>query len=154
MSTTTDNECVVAGDFLECPADAEFSYGDVSRSLEATLMCPLNSAVQSDFIGASQRGVCQCDSQLVNTDAPDNDPIQCDCFACPVTSRFGFGYTCNKNIVGPCHTFNCDGQCNGEFSFNLDPKTFAPTEAPTDAAQGRSIALTALAVLFVMRMIR
>ena len=158
MSTTTGSECVIAGDKLECPADAKFSYAGANRTLLATIACPLDARTQSEFIDASQKGLCTCGSSLVNTDNPNaaEPPIQCNCYACPIGSRFGFAYECNRPITGPCDSFNCNGDCNGEFNFFLDnTRTFAPTGAPTSGAGSLNhLGGVAMMVWLVVRMIR
>jgi hypothetical protein len=138
MSTESGSECNIEGDFNSCPAGADFTYAGEAQTLEAFLKCPLDSVDQSGFISASQRGLCECDAALVDGDGNVMEDMECDCFACPDGSRFGFAYSCTTPIAGPCKTFDCFGNCNnpGFNPLNLDRETFGPTEAPVAPAGG------------------
>jgi hypothetical protein len=132
--TSADTQCVISGDFNSCPADSDFSYDGQDQTLAADLQCPLDSVAQSGFISASQRGLCQCDAELLDSAGVKLRDMECDCYICPDGSRFGFAYTCTTEIAGPCKSFDCFGTCNGVFNpLNLDRETFAPTEPPTPA---------------------
>jgi hypothetical protein len=136
MSTESGSECTISGDFNTCPAGSDFEYAGVKQTLEAFLQCPLDSVAQSGFISASQRGLCECDATLLDGAGAVLQDMECDCFACPDGSRFGFAYSCTTPIAGPCLTFDCFGNCNdpGFNPLNLDRATFGPTEAPLETA--------------------
>merc|ERR1712113_1064023 len=55
--------------------------------------------------------------------------MECDCFACPFGMKMGFAYTCNKEITGPCKSFDCFGLCNGKYDPGnlVGRETFAPS---------------------------
>lgn len=132
--TETGNKCTIAGDFNKCPASSNFEYQGTFQRLEAALKCPLDSVGQSEFISASQKGLCDCDSALVDGEGRVLKEMDCDCYICPQGARFGFAYTCTTEIAGPCKSFDCFGTCNGVFNpGNLDRETFGPTEAPIPA---------------------
>jgi hypothetical protein len=135
MSTEAGSECTISGDYNVCPAGADFEYDGVSQTLDASIQCPLDSVAQSGFISASQRGLCECDTALLDASGNVIQEMECDCFACPSGSRFGFAYSCTSPIAGPCLTFDCFGNCNtpGFNPLNLDRATFGPTEAPLEA---------------------
>merc|ERR1712032_810959 len=59
--------------------------------------------------------------------------MQCDCFACPFGMKMGFAYTCNKEITGPCKSFDCFGLCNGKYDPGnlVGRETFAPSVLST-----------------------
>jgi len=160
--TTSGSECNIKGEWLSCPANSKFTFNGQEKLLDAFLECPLDSVDQSQFVEASQQGKCQCDSALRNEgETPDQaSDIDCECFACPVGSRFGFAYQCDRPILFNCKTFNCFGECNGKYNAGLDPVTDAPTAVPVDvladsSASGMNqMSAAALAVLLVIKMLR
>jgi hypothetical protein len=159
MSTTTDSECVISGQWNSCPAGSTFSFNGQNRTLNADLRCPFDAVQQSSFIDASQKGLCECDATLINADDPNavEEDMQCECYACPPGGQWGFAYECNKAIYGPCTSFNCAGLCNGELNLGLNQETFPPTAAPTpaSAAHGMSTSMPiVILVLAIARMIR
>lgn len=157
--TTTGSGCLINGDWLSCPAGSDFKFNGNEMRLNAYLQCPLNSVSQSQFVEASQQGLCQCDSalQAPGKTADEAEPIDCECFACPVGSEFGFSYECNRPILFNCLTFNCFGECNGAFNAGLNKETDAPTAAPTPGSSAMShspmSSTSALVVLVVMKML-
>jgi hypothetical protein len=129
--TSTGTECQIAGDYNTCPATSDFEYQGEFQRLAADLKCPLDSVGQSEFIAASQKGLCECDTELQDQQGVKLKDMDCDCFICPDGSRFGFAYSCTTEISGPCKSFDCFGTCNGVFNpLNLDRETIAPTDAP------------------------
>lgn len=136
MSTESGSQCTIQGDYNSCPAGADFQYAGEDQTLQAFLKCPLDSVAQSGFILASQKGLCECDAALLDGNGTVMEDMECDCFACPDGSRFGFAYSCTTPIAGPCKTFDCFGNCNnpGFNPLNLDRETFGPTEAPVAPA--------------------
>lgn len=166
--TTTDNNCYIAGDFNVCPATADFDFNGAIKRLNANLKCPLNAVQQSDFRDASQKGLCECEAEVMDVTADTSTtgaavPLSCECFICPDQANlFGVAYTCSTPINGPCYTFNCEGTCNGDLSF-IDSTTRAPTAAPGPATNGNGsgafdsspgFATMALLVLTFARMLR
>jgi hypothetical protein len=154
--TETGNQCRIAGDFNKCPASSDFEYAGSFQRLQADLNCPLDSVSQSEYIEASQKGLCECDSALVDKNQTLIKDMECDCYVCPPGSRFGFAYECTSEIAGPCKSFNCFGECNGDMNpLNLDRETFGPTEAPlasgsavkglVDPSMGMAVLILALA---------
>eukprot|EP00751_Fragilariopsis_kerguelensis_P009112 CAMPEP_0170804240 /NCGR_PEP_ID=MMETSP0733-20121128/30576_1 /TAXON_ID=186038 /ORGANISM="Fragilariopsis kerguelensis, Strain L26-C5" /LENGTH=268 /DNA_ID=CAMNT_0011158231 /DNA_START=213 /DNA_END=1016 /DNA_ORIENTATION=+ len=91
---------------------------------------------------ASQKGLCQCDMALYDTDCDrityddEEEDLRCDCFKCPTGSALGTSYSCNKVIAADCKSFDCSGTCNGEYLPPLLEKisTTLPTTLPTQAA--------------------
>mmetsp|Transcript_100643 Transcript_100643/g.290745 ORF Transcript_100643/g.290745 Transcript_100643/m.290745 type:complete len:93 (-) Transcript_100643:395-673(-) len=65
-STTTDNQCTTKGDYISCPATADLSAAGQQKRMFANLNCPLSATQQSDFRDASQKGLCSCDSQVLD----------------------------------------------------------------------------------------
>ena len=156
--TETGNQCRISGDYNKCPASSDFEYAGSFQRLQADLNCPLNSVAQSDLVEASQKGLCECDSALVDREGRLLKDMDCDCYVCPLGSRFGFAYECTSEIAGPCLSFNCFGECNGDMNpLNLDRETFGPTEAPAPPASangfGNPSMGMAVMVLALARMI-
>lgn len=163
LQTTVDNQCNIAGDFINCPAGMQFSYNNEPGFLDARLQCPLDSVQQFDFITASQKGLCECEA-TINDEEREDEPINCECYVCPPGSKWGFAYQCDREIYGPCTSHGCDGLCNGDL--NLGLPTNAPTLAPgntapvnsdpsSSAASGSSVQMSmALLLLAIARMIR
>ncbi|KAG7367425.1 hypothetical protein IV203_030096 [Nitzschia inconspicua] len=151
--TSSENECRIAGDYNTCPASSDFQYQGEFQRLVASLKCPLDSVGQSEFIIASQKGLCECDSELYDQQGVKLKDMDCDCFACPPGSRFGFAYTCTSEIAGPCTSFDCLGECNGDFNpLNLDRETLGPTDAPitqVSAGNGLSNPFVGLATMLL-----
>jgi hypothetical protein len=156
--TTAGSECQINGAWNICPAGTNFVFEGQNRTLEADLRCPLDSVQQSSFIEAAQKGLCECEASLINTDDPDMvaEDLECECYPCPSGSRIGFSYSCNKPIYSVCESFTCDFVCNGDL-FGDDQATFSPTAAPTaeSAAHGMSTSMPiVILVLAIARMIR
>ena len=106
MSTSAGSQCTIAGDVNKCPAGAGFTFEGEDQYLFAEMICPFDSVDQSGFIVASQQGKCSCDTALY-TAPPEQggellEELQCTCFVCPDGSRFGFAYSCETPIAGPC----------------------------------------------------
>ena len=106
MSTSAGSQCTIAGDVNKCPAGAGFTFEGEDQYLFAEMICPFDSVDQSGFIVASQQGKCSCDTALY-TAPPEQggellEELQCTCFVCPAGSRFGFAYSCETPIAGPC----------------------------------------------------
>jgi hypothetical protein len=57
---SVDNSCVVAGASIRCPVDASFTLAGDKKLLDASLSCPLDSVSQSNFMVATQKGLCTC----------------------------------------------------------------------------------------------
>jgi hypothetical protein len=151
--TSAENACTIAGDYNKCPASSDFDFQGEFNRLEAFLNCPLDSVGQSEFIAAAQKGLCQCDAELQDSEGTKLKDMDCDCFVCPPGSRFGFAYTCTSEISGPCKSFDCFGTCNGVFNpLNLDRETLGPTEAPIQpesAANGFTDPSMAMAIMLL-----
>jgi subtilisin-like proprotein convertase family protein len=120
-----------------CPAQSQVMQLEKTLTIDATIVCP-NDVLISENIGydkASQRGLCSCDAGLFdsNCDVIEED-LECECFVCPTGSKIGVAYSCNKDVMDGCKTFNCDATCNGAFEFPLLdalPATNEPTRKPT-----------------------
>jgi hypothetical protein len=143
--TTTDNQCTTTGDYISCPAAANFTFAGQIYQLSASLSCPLDATAQSDFRQASQEGLCGCDAALADVNSTSGvTPLDCTCFICPdQPDLFGVAFECTTPISGPCTKFNCRGVCNGDLNF-MDAETNAPTAAPADSAtNGGSAAMNA-----------
>lgn len=128
------NECRISGDHNKCPAGSSMNYAGERQTLDADLLCPLDSVGQSDWVEASQKGLCECEAMLLDeTCGIIEEEMDCECFACPFGMVVGFAYSCTTEIVGPCKSFDCFGKCNG----NYDPgnligrETFPPTVLPS-----------------------
>lgn len=132
---SANNQCSISGFFNKCPAGSSLTYASEKNSVDAKLMCPLDSVAQSDWVEASQKGFCQCDAALLDEGCNVLEAdMDCECFACPAGTKLGFAYTCTTPIVGPCKSFDCYGKCNGKYDpGNLvgDKQTFAPTDFPS-----------------------
>ena len=139
MSINAGSDCIIAGDWNRCPADAGFEFQGEEKQLYANLSCPFDSVRQSGFIASSQEGLCECEAKLASIGVTEEEAedINCNCFACPPGFTFGFAYECDKRLVGPCTIFNCNGLCNGDLDFG-GGDTFAPTAAPTSGATYRA----------------
>mmetsp|Transcript_22635 Transcript_22635/g.63131 ORF Transcript_22635/g.63131 Transcript_22635/m.63131 type:complete len:164 (-) Transcript_22635:86-577(-) len=160
MAGTSENLCMINGDYNICPGDISVSYSGEVTYLNADVSCPFDAVLQSNFIQASQNGVCNCTTAILTEGEQrrgrDGKPINCNCYACPLdpTPKVGYAFECDQPIVGPCKTFSCDGTCNGEFNIFDNGDTRAPTMAPTSAsATSSSLHVTVLAVLCVLHMI-
>lgn len=161
---STENRCRISGDYNKCPAGSTMEFAGDQSSIDAYIQCPLDSVAQSEWIEASQKGLCSCSSSLYdeNCDLVEKD-MECECFACPFGLPFGFAYTCKTEIVGPCSSFDCFGRCNGKYDpFNFgDKETYPPTifVNPADSAANRNdfasnqLMGTALLTLAVFRTI-
>lgn len=115
-----------------CPAGSQITTSDSVLTIDAKLVCP-NDVLIAENIGydiASQRGLCSCDAGLFDTDCNViEEDIECQCFICPAGSKSGIAYSCNKDIVEGCSSFDCDATCNGEFK--LPPIAAPPTNEPS-----------------------
>ncbi len=163
---STENRCKISGDYNKCPAGSTMEYAGDQSSLDAFIQCPLDSVAQSEWIEASQKGLCSCSSSRYdeNCDLVQKD-MDCECFACPFGLTLGFAYSCNTEIVGPCKSFDCFGRCNGKYDpGNLvgDKETFPPTrfdEKDVEASANRNdlasnqLMGTALLTLALFRMV-
>ena len=130
------NECKIAGENNKCPAGSEITYGEEPRrTIDAYIGCPLDSVTQSDWVDASQQGLCTCEATLLD-DYCDvvsgSDDLTCECVACPFGMRMGFAYDCNQPITGVCTSFDCHGNCNLKYDPGnlLGRETFPPTTFP------------------------
>lgn len=132
---SSSNTCRISGFFNKCPAGSSLSYAIENNSVDATLVCPLDSVAQSDWIEASQKGLCECEASLLDANCDIlQEEMDCECFACPPGTKLGFAYSCKSAIVGPCTSFDCYGNCNEKYDpGNLvnDRETFAPTIYPS-----------------------
>ena len=140
---------------MECPADSTISWAGQQSFLDAALGCPLDAVTQSDYVSASQNGLCNCTVALYGPNVPrpnstgvgvtvasgkGGQPLDCQCYACPTGSRIGFAFGCKEPIAGPCYNFTCDGSCNGDLHF-IDHVTAAPTAAPAKSAAVPNLAV-------------
>mmetsp|Transcript_14817 Transcript_14817/g.41288 ORF Transcript_14817/g.41288 Transcript_14817/m.41288 type:complete len:189 (+) Transcript_14817:186-752(+) len=130
------NQCRISGFSNKCPAGSSLTYASEKNSIDAKIMCPLDSVAQSDWREASQKGLCGCDAALLDSACSVLvEKMNCECFACPAGTTLGFAYSCDQPIVGPCTSFDCYGRCNEKYDpGNLagDRITFAPTTFPSD----------------------
>jgi hypothetical protein len=134
---------------MRCPADASVSYNGENTLLDASISCPLDSVTQSDFNKGSQLGLCTCDVDVYMEDSGVSRPEQtfgqtpdgsgggveavCTCYVCPTSMNNGFAFYCDSEIVGPCKSMNCMGECNGDSALNFfTDNTEAPTAAPAE----------------------
>lgn len=159
------NECRIKGGSNKCPAGSTMTYAGERQTIDASILCPLDSVDQSEWIDASQRGLCSCESQLKDENCGIiEEEMDCECFACPFGMKLGFAYTCTTAIVGPCKSFDCFGNCNKKYDpGNLvgDKETFPPSEFGTTFSTEPSagtmnnhvMGTTALMVTVVFRMI-
>lgn len=142
MSTTVDNQCTITGGLLTCPADTILTFGTGNKVLDAEITCPLNSVDQSQFRDMSQKGLCDCNAQILGFDGELESALDCECYVCPEGTRLGFGYVCKEPIFNDCYSYNCDFECNGEDINTQDIQNqIADTPAPapvddTSAAAG------------------
>jgi len=161
---STENRCRIAGDKNKCPAGSTMEYGGEVQSLDAYIKCPLDSVAQSEWIEASQKGLCGCESMLYDSGCNlIEKEMDCECFACPFGMQLGFAYSCTTEIVGPCKSFDCFGRCNQKYDpGNLvgDKETFPPTILDTSVTSAtrndlmnNHIMGTAVMALAVFRMI-
>eukprot|EP00536_Pseudo-nitzschia_multiseries_P008296 jgi/Psemu1/66452/estExt_Genemark1.C_2090043 len=134
---SSQNSCRIAGFSNKCPAGSSLTYASEKNSVDARIVCPLDSVAQSDWREASQKGLCGCEASLLNSEcAMIVEDMDCDCFACPAGTTLGFAYSCKAPIVGPCTSFDCYGNCNEKYDpGNLvgNKQTFAPTTFETEA---------------------
>lgn len=132
---SVDNKCTIKGDQNKCFAGSTMDYAGVQQSIDAYVLCPLDSLGQSDWIEASQNGLCSCQSALYDSECGlIEEEMDCECVACPFGLSLGFAYSCTTEIVGPCKSFDCFGRCNEKYDpGNLvgDKETFAPTVVDT-----------------------
>ena len=157
------NECKISGDKNKCPAASSINYKGELVTMDAQILCPLDSVKQSDWVDASQRGLCSCDISLLDsTCGPIEDEMDCVCFACPIGMKVAFAYYCSSEIAGPCKSFDCFGQCNGAYDpGNLVGRdTIAPTtfdepvvESAAFTVTRSDMASTVLMVVALFRMI-
>jgi len=162
---SADNKCRIAGDKNKCPAGSTMEYAGDQSSIDAYIMCPLDSVAQSEWIEASQKGLCDCSSSRYDADCGlVEEDMECECFACPFGMTMGFAYSCKTEIVGPCTSFDCFGRCNAKYDpGNLvgDKETFPPTilDTPPPSSANRNdlmssnIMGTAALTLAIVRMI-
>jgi hypothetical protein len=135
--TTVDTDCQIQGGFVVCPTEASVSFAGQPTYINAELSCPLDAVQQSDFIEASQLGICDCTTALLGNSPNDpTTPLDCQCFVCPLGSRLGFAFQCEVPMVGPCFNFSCSGDCNGDLGISVDQDTSSPTQAPTKTPSG------------------
>eukprot|EP00535_Pseudo-nitzschia_heimii_P010553 CAMPEP_0197175568 /NCGR_PEP_ID=MMETSP1423-20130617/1758_1 /TAXON_ID=476441 /ORGANISM="Pseudo-nitzschia heimii, Strain UNC1101" /LENGTH=220 /DNA_ID=CAMNT_0042624757 /DNA_START=166 /DNA_END=828 /DNA_ORIENTATION=- len=145
------NTCRINGGTNKCPAGSSMNYGGQRVTLDADILCPLDSVEQSEWIEASQKGLCGCASQLLDANCEIvEEEMDCECIACPFGMTLGFAYSCTTEIVGPCKSFDCFGKCNSKYDpGNLvgDKETFPPTitddETDPVAAEGSGGAVVA-----------
>jgi len=133
-----------SGDNNKCPAGSEITYDGARQTLDAYVLCPLDSVAQSDWIDASQKGLCQCEASLLDGNCGlIEEDMECECFACPIGFQVGFAYECTKEIAGPCKSFDCFGNCNGKYDPGnlVGRETFAPStlSSPSDSSAGVSV---------------
>lgn len=125
------NSCKIAGFSNKCDAGSTIDYAGIKNSIDARILCPLDSVAQSDWIDGSQKGLCTCEAALLDEACNILEEVMdCECFACPSGFTLGFAYSCSTEIVGPCKSFDCNGRCNEKFDpGNLvgDKETFPPT---------------------------
>jgi len=161
---SSGNTCRISGDSNKCPAGSTMTYAGERQTLDADVLCPLDSVQQSEWIEGSQKGLCNCVSQLMDEDcAVIEAEMDCECVACPFGMTVGFAYSCTTEIVGPCKSFDCYGKCNQKYDpGNLvgDKETFPPTILDTPEAGGRGLGPsnhpfvgTAIVALALFRMI-
>ena len=134
-----DNQCRISGGDNKCPAGSTMNYAGEKQSIDAYIRCPLDAVAQSEWIDASQKGLCGCDSALYDSECSlIKADMDCECFACPFGMQVGFAYTCTTEIVGPCKSFDCFGKCNGKYDpGNIGGKeTYPPTSYPDDPLIG------------------
>jgi hypothetical protein len=152
--TTTATDCFIQNNTIVCSADTTITFAGQVSQIDADLACPIDVVQQSDFVTASQLGLCDCTTALLGNQILGNQtlgnqtlgnqtddattPIDCQCFACPTGSRLAFALQCEVPIVGPCFNFSCSGECNGDLGIMVDFDTFAPTQAPTKPLSGGS----------------
>jgi len=161
--TTTDNSCQFVEGRNVCTALAKFNFGDDPRILKAAVDCPFDATSQSEFREASANGLCGCTATIrAETDSEDAAvPLNCTCLVCPSQENvFGVAYDCKTPITGPCLSFNCAGECNGDPNMNLignetRPPTAAPVAAPSSGFHvDPTMKTTALLILCMVRMFR
>ena len=157
-----NNGCMIRGATIVCSSATSIAFNGPPTEINTQVTCPLDATNPTDFVQASQSGLCQCDVNVVLPGAPgggDGDmgllqdtpvpmPRDCDCYACPVGSRVGHAFVCVEPLVGPCLTFTCDGECNGvvettpivdespapvESEIPSDGPSLTPSSLPTDA---------------------
>ena len=138
-----NNVCVLnlKGDSV-CPIGSQISMAGTGSenkvvTIDAKLVCPNDVLVAENIENdvASQRGLCSCDAGLFDTDCNAiEEDIECECFICPAGSMSSIAYSCNKDIVEGCSSFDCDATCNGAFEYpllNEVPTTNEPSRKPT-----------------------
>jgi len=149
-----DNRCRISGDSNKCPAGSTMEYAGQKQSIDAYVLCPLDSVAQSQWIEGSQKGLCGCQSSLYDENcALIESDMECECYACPFGMNLGFAYSCTSEIVGPCKSFDCFGRCNYKYDpGNLvgDKETFPPTEFGNAPVPGSSASRNGLMENHVM----
>eukprot|EP00537_Pseudo-nitzschia_pungens_P011055 CAMPEP_0172385844 /NCGR_PEP_ID=MMETSP1061-20121228/3454_1 /TAXON_ID=37318 /ORGANISM="Pseudo-nitzschia pungens, Strain cf. pungens" /LENGTH=1877 /DNA_ID=CAMNT_0013115001 /DNA_START=415 /DNA_END=6048 /DNA_ORIENTATION=- len=112
---------------IACPIGSQFSSGSDTLTIDSNIVCPSDIVIGKSIsaIEASQRGLCTCETGLYdeNCDVIEAD-LDCDCFVCPTGSQSGVSYSCQKEIIGGCKSFDCDGTCNGPYNPPLKDATF------------------------------
>ncbi|MGK3747019.1 MAG: hypothetical protein ACI8RD_007732 [Bacillariaceae sp.] len=130
------NECRISGDRNKCPAASSINYKGEVITMDAQILCPLDSVGQSDWVEASQNGLCDCEVNLLDaTCGLIEQEMDCECFACPFGMKVGFAYYCTTEIAGPCKSYDCFGQCNGAYDPGnlVGRETIVPTTFDTQA---------------------
>jgi hypothetical protein len=155
------NECKISGEKNKCPAASSINYKGELITMDAQILCPLDSVKQSDWVAASQNGLCNCEVNLLDsTCGIIEEEMDCVCFACPFGMKVGFAYYCTTEIAGPCKSYDCFGQCNGAYDpgnlvgrDTIAPTTFDTPEESVAAVTRSGMASTVLMVVALFRMI-
>jgi hypothetical protein len=133
---SVDNSCVVEGDVNRCPVDDSITYAGVTKLLDASISCPNDSVAKFGFVKATQTGLCTCDVDIYDAESGASPPVQnlgqtpdgtgggetvdCECYVCPDGLAQAAAFICESEIlVGPCSSFNCFGDCNGDASIDF-----------------------------------
>lgn len=133
----TDAVCTVEENHHICQADTNFDSEGWRAFLQGQLLCPIEEVdiLDGGIEEASYRGLCTCqiDLLLIGRSQIDEEPIDCECFKCPVGATLGFAYSCDRPIVSDCSVINCNGDCNG-------PLDHLVVEAPENEGNDLSMA--------------
>jgi len=119
-----------------CPAESQINMVKerIKRTVDASIVCP-NDILESENIGykeASQRDLCSCEASLFDDNCRVLERnLECQCFICPEGSKVAVSYSCNKEIVPGCNSFDCDQNCNGAYDPPLMHLNVKPTNSPT-----------------------
>jgi hypothetical protein len=117
-----------AGAFVPCAVEELVTNAGVSKRLDASLYCPRDSVTQLGFVDTTQAGLCTCDVDIYDPEpgVVTAGTVNCECYACPGDGFLAqaAAFICDSEIVGPCSSINCFGDCNE------DP-TASPTGIPT-----------------------